>query len=34
MREVQAQASPEQVGLLQQWSTHACQLRERYGLKD
>lgn len=34
MREVQAQASPEQVGLLQQWSTHAGQLRERYGLKD
>lgn len=34
MSEVQAQASPEQVRLLQQWSAHACQLRERYGLKD
>ena len=33
MGEVQAQANPEQVRLLQQWAAHARQLQERYGLK-
>ena len=34
MREVRVQASPEQTRLLQQWTNHAAQLRERYGLND